>query len=87
LREIPVRRACSTLSVISAERATAIERELASLVGVEPNQLRDYLRGYIKAGRARRTGFRFVRGTHGGDYVHDPQGVDELPGGFQAPRS
>jgi len=73
--------------VISAERAATIERELASLVGVEPDQLRDSLRGYIKAGRARHTGFRFVRGTHGGDYVHDPQGVDELPIGFQAPRS
>ncbi len=75
------------MPVISAERAATIERELASLVGVEPDQLRDYLRGYIKAGRARRTGFRFVRGTHGGDYVHDPQGVDELPVGFRAPRS
>jgi hypothetical protein len=72
--------------VISAERAATIERELASLVGVEPDQLRDYLRGYIKAGRARRTGFRFVRGTHGGAYVHDPQGVDELPSDSRSPQ-
>jgi len=78
---VSVRRACSTFVVISAERAAVIERELASLCGVEPAELRDYLRGYVKSGRARRTGFTFVRGTHGGTYVLDPEGVDELPAG------
>lgn len=58
-----------------------IERELASLCGVEADELRDYLRGYVKSGRARRTGFTFVRSTHGGTYVLDPEGVDELPAG------
>ena len=80
-RILSVRRACSTFVVISAERAAVIERELASLCGVEPDELRDYLRGYVKSGRARRTGFTFVRGTHGGTYVLDPEGVDELPAG------
>ena len=80
-----VRRVRSTFVVISAERAEAIESELASLCGVEPEELRDYLRGYVKAGRARRTGFTFVRGTHGRTYVLDPEGVDELPAGYAIP--
>lgn len=71
--------------MISAKRGEAIERELASLCGAEPNELCDYLRGYIEAARARRTGFTFVRGTHGGTYVLDPEGMDELPAGYATP--
>jgi hypothetical protein len=33
------------------------------------------------AGR-RRTGWRFVRGTHGGTYKRDPKGTDTLPVGY-----
>lgn len=33
-----------------------------------------------------RTGYRLVRGTHGVSYVSDPNGVDPLPLGWEAPR-
>ena len=29
--------------------------------------------------RKRRTGWRYVRGSHAGTFVHDPEGTDELP--------
>lgn len=31
------------------------------------------------------TGYTFVRGTHSGTYVRDPQGVDRLPPGYSMP--
>jgi hypothetical protein len=31
--------------------------------------------------RKRRTGWRFVRGSHAGTYVQDPNGTDEPPSG------
>lgn len=37
------------------------------------------------AKRERRTGFRSVRGTHGGNYVRDPEGTDVLPAGAEPP--
>ena len=30
----------------------------------------------------RRTGWRFVKGTHSGTYVRDPRGTDPLPAGY-----
>jgi hypothetical protein len=33
-----------------------------------------------------KTGIRFVRGTHSGSYIHDPEGTDKLPPGYEAPR-
>ncbi len=30
-----------------------------------------------------RTGWRFVRGTHSGSYIRDPEGTDRLPAGHQ----
>jgi hypothetical protein len=30
----------------------------------------------------RYTGWRFVRGSHGGSYVRDPRGLDRLPAGY-----
>ncbi len=30
-----------------------------------------------------RTGWRFVRGTHSGSYIRDPDGTDRLPAGHQ----
>jgi hypothetical protein len=32
-----------------------------------------------------RTGYRFVRGTHSGTYVRDPDGTDRLPAGYTIP--
>lgn len=29
-----------------------------------------------------RTGWRFVRGSHSGTYVRDPEGTDRLPPGY-----
>ncbi len=71
--------------MISGQRALEIEERLASLLDVEPNELRDYLAGNITAGKARRTGFRFVRGTHGGQYVRDPEGTDIIRAGVSVP--
>jgi hypothetical protein len=62
--------------MISGDRAKEIEQRLADLLDVEIAELRDYLRGNIREGAARRTGFRFIRGTHGGQYVSDPEGTD-----------
>jgi hypothetical protein len=62
--------------MISGERARAIEERLADLLDVEIVELRDYLRGNIRESADRRTGFRFIRGTHGGQYVRDPEGTD-----------
>jgi hypothetical protein len=62
--------------MISGDRAKKIEERLADLLDVEIGEIRDYLRGNIKEGAARRTGVRFIRGTHGGQYVRDPEGTD-----------
>lgn len=71
--------------MISAERAVQIEEALAQLLHVQPDEVRDYIAGNIGAGSGRRTGFRFVRGTHGGHFVRDANGTDILPEGYQAP--
>jgi hypothetical protein len=34
--------------------------------------------------KQRRTGYRWVRGTHGGTYVRDVKGTDSLPGGHES---
>lgn len=65
--------------MISGDRAREIEERLAALLDVEIEELRDYLRGNIKESANRRTGFRFIRGTHGANYVRDPEGTDILP--------
>jgi hypothetical protein len=61
--------------MISGDRAKEIEERLADLIDVEIAELRDYLRGNIRESAARRTGFRFIRGTRGG-HVPDPAGTD-----------
>jgi hypothetical protein len=71
--------------VIDAEKAATIEQRLAALLDVEVDELRDYLRGNLRAGPARRTGIRFVRGTHSGRYVRDPEGTDVPPAGYSLP--
>jgi len=67
--------------MISADRAATIEKQLAQLLDVGVDELRDYLAGNIGTSSTRRTGFRFVRGTHGGHYVHDREGTDIRPAG------
>jgi hypothetical protein len=71
--------------VIEPERAAEIEARLAEILGVEIEDVRDYLDGNIRAGGARRTGYRFIRGTHSGTYERDPQGTDLLPTGYTIP--
>lgn len=71
--------------MISGERAREIEDRLAELVGVEVEELRDYLRGSIKESASRPTGIRLVRGTHGAHYVRDPEGTDIPPARVSLP--
>jgi predicted transcriptional regulator len=65
--------------VIDAEKARTIETRLAELLEVPADAVREYVSGDVRAGAARRTGYRFIRGTHGGTYVPDPDGVDIPP--------
>jgi hypothetical protein len=67
--------------MISGDRALKIEEQLAHVLGVDADELRDYLAGNIRTSSTRRTGFRFVRGTHGGHYVRDREGTDIRPAG------
>jgi hypothetical protein len=71
--------------MIEPERAAEIEDRLADLLGIRLDDLRDYMTGNIRAGGARRTGYRFVRGSHGGSYVRDRDGTDIMPPGYQIP--
>ena len=68
--------------MISGEAAKKIEERLADLLEVEVGDLRDYLQGRIGVSGSRRTGYRLIRGTHGGQYVRDPEGTDILPAGI-----
>ena len=72
--------------MISGDRAVKIEEQLAHLLDVEVDELRDYLAGNVRTSTTRRTGFRFVRGTHGGQYVRDREGTDIAPAGVSARR-
>jgi len=71
--------------MISGQRALELEKQLADLLDVEVDELRDYLAGNIGASSRRRTGFRFVRGTHGGQYVRDSDGTDIVRSGVSIP--
>jgi hypothetical protein len=71
--------------VITGETAKKIEERLADLLEIEVSDLRDYLQGRIGASGSRRTGYRLIRGTHGGQYVRDPAGTDILPAGISVP--
>ena len=75
----------SIVPMISGDRAAQIETQLAQLLAVEVDELRDYLAGNIRTSSTRRTGFRFVRGTHGGQYVRDREGTDIAPAGVVRP--
>jgi len=71
--------------VVDPEKARDIETRLAELLQVPADAVRDYVTGNVRAGTARRTGYRFIRGTHGGTYVADPDGVDIPPYPVPAP--
>jgi hypothetical protein len=71
--------------MINGDRAKEIEERLAELLGVDVGDLRDFLQGRIGADGDRRTGYRLIRGTHGGQYVRDPAGTDILPAGVSVP--
>ena len=71
--------------MIETTKAVGIEERLASMLEVSVEELRDYMRGNVRAGSGRRTGIRFVRGSHSGTYVRDPEGTDMLPPGYQEP--
>jgi len=75
----------SIIPMVSGQQALKIEEQLAHLLHVEVDELRDYLAGNIGASSTRRTGFRFVRGTHGGQYVRDREGTDIVRPGASAP--
>jgi hypothetical protein len=71
--------------MIKGDVAKEIEERLADLLGVEVAALRDYLQGRVGSSGSRRTGYRLIRGTHGGQYVRDPDGTDVLPAGISVP--
>jgi len=71
--------------MLEADKASEIEERLAGLLSIPVKDLRDYMTGNIRARGQRRTGYTFLRGTHGGHYVRDPNGTDILPSGFQVP--
>jgi hypothetical protein len=71
----------SIIPMISGDRALEIEKQLAQLLDIKVDELRNYLAGNIRTSSTRRTGFRFVRGTHGGQYVRDHEGTDIAPTG------
>ncbi len=84
----PVRLTHAVLS----ERARRIEKELAKVLSVEESEVREYVAEVVqerawrvRATAERKTGFRFVRGTHSGSYVRDPEGTDPLPPGVEPP--
>ena len=74
----------SIVPMISGDRALEIEQRLAQLLDVTVDDLRDYLAGNVRTSGTRRTGFRFIRGTHGGHYVRDREGTDIVPASVSA---
>ena len=77
---------------VLSSNASQIENDLAKVLRLQPSDVRAYvvevLEDRLWRGREnaeRRTGFRFVRGTHGGSYVRDPAGTDLLPPGVEPP--
>jgi hypothetical protein len=85
------RHGCSTTTMLSRE-SVDLEQRLAKLLGAHPADVRAYLcevieeRLWGRSPKERKTGFRFVRGTHGGAFVRDPEGNDTPPVGYEVPR-
>ncbi|MBA3348299.1 MAG: hypothetical protein H0T13_07030 [Actinobacteria bacterium] len=75
-----------------SKEAQRVEAALAALLREEPDAVRSYVVEVLEErlwrggeDRSRATGFRFVRGSHGGTYVRDRAGTDVLPAGAQPP--
>jgi len=75
-------RLCQLACSFGGERALKIEKQVPQLLDVEVDELREYLAGNVRTSSTRRTGFRFVRGTHGGHYVRDREETDIGPAGM-----
>lgn len=73
--------------MLSRDRAEQIDKKLAQVLGITPEELRDYLDhnfGPRMVGGQRITGWTLKRGSHGGHYVRDPEGTDIVPDGYRA---
>jgi hypothetical protein len=75
-----------------SDEARSIETALAKALGVESTAIRNYafecVEEHLWRGgttEKRRTGFKFVRETHSGSFVHDAGGTDVLPVGYEPP--
>jgi transcription initiation factor IIE alpha subunit len=77
---------------VISDESRALEENLAKHLGVEPEDVRDYMYAVIEQRlwrggekRERRTGIKMIRGTHGCTYVRDPEATDMLPPGVEPP--
>jgi hypothetical protein len=77
---------------VISRTAHDVEAKLAQVLRIEPEAVREYVVEVLEdrlwrggEDRERRTGFRFVRGTHGGSFIRDPEGTDILPPGVEPP--
>jgi hypothetical protein len=77
---------------VISDEGRAVERRLADRLGLEPVAVREYVLEVLeerlwRSGerKERPTGFRFLRGSHSGTWIRDPEGTDVLPPGIQAP--
>ena len=71
------------LLVISAAKPPRISSESAARAPVEVEVEVETPQTPLKKGNRKKTGYRFVRGSHGSSYVRDPNGTDRLPNGWQ----
>lgn len=72
---------------ITSKKAEDIEARLNEL-GINPADFHDWVmrRIYQADEQSRRiTRVRMLRGSHGVNYVYDPEGTDELPPGHEQP--
>jgi hypothetical protein len=73
---------------ITSKQAEKVDEILRGL-GIEPEVFHDWVmrRVYAADESGRRvTRYRRVRGSHGESFVWDPEGTDELPPGYDAPK-
>ena len=75
-----------------SDDARAVEQRLAEQLRLEPRAVREYVLEVLeerlwRGGERpeRPTGYRFIRGSHGGTWVRDPEGTDVLPPGLRPP--
>jgi hypothetical protein len=77
---------------VISDDARAVEQRLAEQLRLEPQAVREYVLEVLEERLWRRgerperpTGYRFIRGSHSGTWVRDPDGADVLPPGAQPP--